>query len=339
LARVLLSGYYGFGNLGDEALLSGLLHGLRARGHQVTVLSADPAGTWALHGVAAVHRVRGVLLALLRHDALVSGGGGLLQDKTSARSLRYYLGLISLAQRLGKRAVVYGQSVGPLSPVGRVAVARALRRVPVAVRDETSRRVLRALDIDAALAADAALLLEASPREPQADAPLLLVPRGGYPEITEGLIYLGQALVSRGQRVAALAIHEAEDGPCVDAMRRELPSLRVLAAASPAEALAQVAGARYVVSGRLHGLILAAVAHLGFSGLVYDPKVAAFLQEAGRPAHALPLDHARLVADVLDPRPLELDKLAVLKGRAEAGLDWLDGALGGGAKKGQRGRG
>ena len=67
----------------------------------ITVLSNNPEKTKALHGTQAVTRYKGLLPALVQSDAVVSGGGGLLQDKTSARSLRYYLGI--LASRQGAR--------------------------------------------------------------------------------------------------------------------------------------------------------------------------------------------------------------------------------------------
>src|SRR5690554_2806609 len=157
--RLLLSGYYGFGNLGDEAILSGLVGALTGRGHQVTVLSSDPVATAEQHGVAAAHRTRGVIGALLRNDVLVSGGGGLLQDATSARSLTYYLAVIRLARLLGKRAAVYGQSLGPLTDAGKRRVARALDGVPAFWRDEQSRAQARELGLDDHVTADAALLL------------------------------------------------------------------------------------------------------------------------------------------------------------------------------------
>ena len=65
--KLLVSGYYGFGNLGDEALLAGMLGGLP--GAQVTVLSGQPEATQTLHNVGAVHRLTG-LGALVTHDAL-----------------------------------------------------------------------------------------------------------------------------------------------------------------------------------------------------------------------------------------------------------------------------
>ncbi len=324
--KVLISGYYGFGNLGDEALLSGLVKGLQEKGHRVTVLSTDPAATTRLHGVAAVHRLGAALPALLHHDALVSGGGGLLQDKSSARSLHYYLGLLRLAKLLRKRAVVYAQSVGPLSPRGEKATAKVLQGLKVAVRDEASQRLLAGLGVRAALTADAALLLEAT-KTSGAGAPVLLIPRAGYPDITAGLVTVARALVGAGQGVAAMAIQENEDRPCLYEMASRVPELQLWRARTPGEALAHIARARYVVSARLHGLVLAAVAHRGFSGLVYDPKVAAFLEEVGGVQHPLPLDTARLVQDVLQPRALDTLRVEGLKRRAKSGLDWLDEVL------------
>ncbi len=200
--RVLVSGYYGFGNLGDEALLAGLIGGLSRYGHQPVILSGDPAASRALHGVPAAARLRGLVPALLRADALVSGGGGLLQDRTSRRSLDYYLGVIRLAKRLGKRVVVYGQSLGPLSDEGRAATAAALRGLPLALRDEQSLELARAMGLTAVLVADAALLLEPAPQaatlEPVAEheRPVVIIPRGGQEPLNESLEKLASALAA-----------------------------------------------------------------------------------------------------------------------------------------------
>ncbi len=328
--KVLISGYYGFGNLGDEALLSGLLSGLRQQGHRVTVLSQDPAQTRRLHGVQAVSRFYGLLPALLRHDALISGGGGLLQDKTSQRSLQYYLGVLALAKRLGKRTVIYGQSIGPLTVAGKQAVARTLHNLPVAVRDKASHELLASLDIQAELVADTALLLN-KPAMPLTDHrdnfPVLLIPRGGYPAITTALISLAKTLLSRGISVAGMALQTQEDNSELAALKAAAPNLELWQADSPSAMLALLSKTRYVVSARLHGLILAAVAEKGFSGIIYDPKVAAFLDEAGAPAFDLPFDVDELASTVLTPLPPCPEKLAALTNRASQGLNWLGQVL------------
>lgn len=328
--NVLISGYYGFGNLGDEAVLSGLVAGLRAHGHNITVLSNNPEKTKALHGVQAVTRYKGLLPALVQSDAVISGGGGLLQDKTSARSLRYYLGILRLAKALGKRVVVYGQGVGPLSPAGERTVRRTLTGVPVAVRDRASQRRLAALGVSAELVADAALLLN----EPKSTTtvsltpPVLLIPRGGHPEITEALVALAKALRVKDIPLAGMAIQPAQDDAPLKSLKEAVPELALWRADTPSAALSTVAGAAHVVSARLHGLVFAAVARRPFSGVVYDPKVAAFAEEAGRGAYTLPL-HLEEVVDAVTVTTLEPESAQIdaLKERAAQGLVWLDQVL------------
>ena len=321
--KVLVSGYYGFGNLGDEALLAGILGGLP--GAQIMVLSGQPDATRALHGVGAFHRLTG-LGALVTHDALLSGGGGLLQDRTSSRSLRYYLGVINLAKRLNKRVVVYGQSVGPLSAAGERAVARALKNVPVAVRDKPSQTLLARLDIPAELVADAALALPQPLARPADDAPVLFVPRGGFRKVTTAFAALAQQLEAEGVPLAGLALQPDEDDRPLDELVRAAPSLQRIAVRTPGEALETVAGSRYLVSARLHGLIFAARAGRPASGVAYDPKVAAFCAEAGFPVHPLNVDLEALHREVFEVG-FDGARVRGLVTRAQTGLTWLQKAL------------
>lgn len=344
--RVVLSGYYGFGNLGDEALLAGLAEGLTRHGHQVVVLSGDPAATRAMHGVAATHRVWGAPFAIARAGAVVSGGGGLFQDATSDRSLRYYLAIVRLARFLGKRVVVYAQSLGPLSTTGRAKVARAMAGASVAVRDEASLALARSLGANPVMVADPALLAPSPPpprRAPlppgpppgAADAgPVVLIPRGAQDELNGALARLARALAEANVPVAAVALHPAHDDAAVERLRSEVPQLAVRRAATVSEALDALSDARYVVSVRLHGCILAARLGIGFAGLSYDPKVRGFLEQARAPAFEAPVDVRSLRELALLAPPCEVHAVHHLIGLAEEGIAWLDGVL-----RGERGQG
>lgn len=320
--NVLISGYYGFGNLGDEALLSGLLNVLKKAGHTVTVLSNNPAATEATYSVKAVHRIKGVPTALLQTDVLISGGGGLLQDKTSFRSLQYYLVLIRMAKGFGKKVLVYGQSVGPLSERGKRAVATTLRDVSISVRDETSQALLQSLELSAHLCADAALLLH-SPKAVSKNQSVVLIPRAGYPEITNALTEVAKALREQGVAVMAAAVQAEEDRNALEQLSAAVPSISVSYPNSPEALLTILAAADYIVSGRLHGLILAAVGGTPFCGLIYDPKVAAFLNEAGAPAFSLPVNIPELIRCTSEKPTIAPAKLEGLKARALKGADWL----------------
>ena len=323
--KLLISGYYGFGNLGDEALLAGLLSQLSA--HDVTVLSAAPAATRELHGVAAKHRYHAALPALLSCDVLISGGGGLLQDKTSSRSLVYYLALIRVAKRLRKKVLVYGQSVGPLSDKGRARVRHSLQNVPLAVRDKASQDLLASLGLESHLCADSALLLDAPGLEFTSSSPILLIPRHGYPDITDGLIRVGRVLRSKGIAVAAASVQAAEDKAELQRLREAIPELEVFDADTPQALLKVISKSAYVVSARLHGLVLAAVAGADFCGVVYDPKVAAFLSEVAAPSFALPLNPQALLRCALDRPEVPQAKVDALKQRALDGVGWLESQL------------
>lgn len=117
MSRLVISGYYGFGNAGDEAMLAAILEAILevVPEADITVISGNPRHTAEKHGVKAVGRfdVTGIFNAIKRCDLLISGGGSLLQDVTSNRSLYYYLSIISLANMLGKKVMLYAQGMGP----------------------------------------------------------------------------------------------------------------------------------------------------------------------------------------------------------------------------------
>lgn len=157
--RLVLSGYYGFRNSGDEAVLLSILTALeqagREQGVAVTpiVLSADPEWTSRQYGVEAVPRMKpGAVLAALRaSDGLISGGGSLLQDATGMGSIPYYLGIMALARWCGKPVFVYAQGIGPVNrTMFRGPIARAFRKAAyVSVRDEESSALLQRFGVPA----------------------------------------------------------------------------------------------------------------------------------------------------------------------------------------------
>ena len=95
MTRVVISGYYGFANAGDEAMLAAIVGSLKdiIPDVSITVITGNCRMTRENHNVQAVHRLNffAIAAAIRRCDILISGGGSLLQDVTSARSLYYYL--------------------------------------------------------------------------------------------------------------------------------------------------------------------------------------------------------------------------------------------------------
>ena len=155
--RLVISGYYGFRNSGDEAVLKSILTALEEESQRSNVtiepivLSIDPEWTTSMYGVRAVHRMKlkEVREALKESDGLISGGGSLLQDATGLKSIPYYLGVIKLAQWLKKPVFIYAQGIGPVNRKFFNPMIKSVFKscTYVSVRDEQSADYLRGLGL------------------------------------------------------------------------------------------------------------------------------------------------------------------------------------------------
>ncbi|GGH64557.1 hypothetical protein GCM10008014_43060 [Paenibacillus silvae] len=155
--KLVISGYYGFRNSGDEAVLKSILTALEEESQRSNVtiepivLSVDPAWTTSMYGVRAVHRMKlkEVREALKESDGLISGGGSLLQDATGLKSIPYYLGVIKLAQWLKKPTFIYAQGIGPVNrKIFNPMIKSVFKSCTyVSVRDEQSADYLRRLGL------------------------------------------------------------------------------------------------------------------------------------------------------------------------------------------------
>ena len=146
MSRVLLSGYYGFDNFGDDAILQSLVSNLKNIDASITVLSHNPKKTASLYEVKSVFMFNPikVVKAISSCDVLISGGGSLLQDVTSVRSLIYYLFILFLAVLFCKRIIIFAQGIGPINnKLLRNLTKFILKKAKlITVRDEISKNLL-----------------------------------------------------------------------------------------------------------------------------------------------------------------------------------------------------
>ncbi len=304
--RVLLCGYYGFGNVGDEAILDVIVQRMRARfpNAALDVLSATPQATATRYGVETTQRweLRAVRRAIARADAVVCGGGGLLQSATSLRSLFYYAGIVREAIRLRRKTMIFAQSIGPLDCLGAMLVRRFCRGVRRAtVRDERSRALLSSLlpSTPVERTADPVFLYDPLPsvdltREGlgPGSQPYAIVCVREAPGFAAGVSRLARAVyrlaTRHGIRVAFLPLGGAPDAAASTAVIRACTAPAVLLPEPTlATAAAAICGARLLVGMRLHALILAARCAVPFVAVPYDPKVSALLEDLEYPLEPL----------------------------------------------------
>jgi polysaccharide pyruvyl transferase CsaB len=302
--RVLISGYYGFGNVGDEAVLKAIIEGLRERAPNIglTVLSAQPHLTTELNSVRAVHRfdLFRIFSELEESAIFLSGGGTLFQDATSRRSFWYYLGMVALAKFWGKKVMIFAQGFGPLRGRFNRLIARwLLDRVDlITLRDNEALNELRRLGVKnqkVFVTADPTfglkhldksegrniLSLEGVP----VGRPLVGIAVRSLPQRSdnERLAFALAAALDRlkqrhGWEPVFLLFQCPEDmaaaSRIVKAMKER--SHVVFRICRPEEMLALFTCFEFVIALRLHALVFAALHDVPMLALAYDPKVSSF---------------------------------------------------------------
>lgn len=145
--KVCVSGYYGFSNFGDEAILDVIVDYLKSKNADITIFSKNPVLTATKHRVKCVNSfdILGVMRNIKNCDVLFSGGGSLLQDKTSLKSLLYYLFVIIYALMKKKQVVIFAQGIGPIkNKIAQIITAQTLKKCDiVTIRDDASLFLVR----------------------------------------------------------------------------------------------------------------------------------------------------------------------------------------------------
>ena len=313
--RVTVAAWIGSANAGDELIFAALRRKLLARGTRITAVSTHPAETADSHVEAVDHRaLASVARAIRECDALLFGGGGLLQDQTSSFNLPYHLSRIVLGRAVGTPFAVVGVGAGPLrTAAGRWQVRRSLRgAVGIAARDQASVDLLRSLGVPGVrLSADLALSLPVPDIAPadvicaclrpwRAARARLPVSSRAQADITaEPMVArlaagLDDAATRTGLGVRLVALQRGWDDLLHRRVAQRMSCAVELATPQPDQVLAQIAASRVVVAMRYHAGIAAMLAGHPMVLIGYDPKLDGLATALGPAASVIPWDPAAL---------------------------------------------
>lgn len=305
MKKIVLSGYYGFNNIGDEAVLAAMIQSLQKEipDVMITVLSNDPMKTEKQYGVKAVNRWRleQIISGLRDCDLFISGGGSLLQDVTGKKSILYYLALIYLALIWKKKVMIYAQGIGPVQrPWAKKLMGRVLNKVDlITVRDEVSRDDLALVGVcrpPIVVTVDPVMgweeprgrpLPESLQSLPWDEGKFVGISLRHWPGLDLGeLADLCDHLVQQGFQMIFLPFHFPGDiCVCRDVaklMKEE--SYLIKDNLSSAEMMNVVGKMHLVIGMRLHALIMAGTQGIPFVSISYDPKVERFARLMGQVA-------------------------------------------------------
>lgn len=355
--RIAICGYHGYSNSGDEALLKAMIDIIRRKYSNVdiTVLSIHPESTGKLYGVNSVYRYNLIKIFKLfkSSDLFIFGGGSLLQDITSKRSLYYYLTILNMAIKSGIKIMLYGNGIGPLNHrISRRKTAKCLNKVDlITLRDDLSDKLLQEIGVNKPpifITADPAFTLS-------------------FDDLSKNESLLMDAKIPKGKKYAVISVREWKNAVnnFVDVIAAFCDNLNEQYNVSPLfvpmqykedseiskaviskmksdgyiiqrpldvdEVFSLIGFSTVTLGMRLHTLIYATTLGVPCIAVSYDPKVTAFMQSIHQP---LCIDAEKMNADsliaLLQKMMLELPEmrndirksLKYLREKAESNADF-----------------
>lgn len=300
--HIVLSGYYGFDNVGDEAILFSIINALRQSepNIQITVLSNNPDSTAKTYGVAAINRwkLKEISQLLKQADGLISGGGSLMQDQTGMKSIPYYSGIIRIAQFHKKPVFVYAQGMGPINKkISQLIVKGTFNKVAqITVRDEASRQLLMDIGVKkpVSIVPDPVIGLDATSFESNwlnaqsFDNGYITVSVRDWPSevnFKQKIVTSLDLLARGGQTIVFIPMHGEHDEKSSHELAAMMTERSIVAPGNVSieEKIAIIGKSDLLIGMRLHSLIFSAIQTTPFIALSYDPKIDAFADIAKQP--------------------------------------------------------
>lgn len=325
--RFLISGYYGYDNAGDEAVLAALLNHVstgvpRA---EFVVTSGALSQTETLHAASeyslrtiARDDFKTIWREMKNCDAFLSGGGSLLQDATSLRNIVYYTALIRLAHAAKKPAMIYAQGIGPLNKtisqkLTRAALQSASTRI-VTLRDPDSKTLLNSIGVTRPIeiTADPVWdLLDEKRTASVSDRLRWCVSLRSWPDAStpdaeaKVLKAIRDAAKHSGATLKFLAMQPARDRALIESLGVAPEEILDTENLHPREIMRLAAQSTLMIAMRLHALIFAAAQGVPCVAVSYDPKVKSLAKLIGAPVieNASESELAKLQAAATEAQP------------------------------------
>ncbi len=298
--KFLISGYYGYDNFGDEAILRAIVSEIRNKfpNSAISVISNSPERTKKLHQCESVHKydVFGILAGLLGCDVFISGGGSLFQDVTSFKSLCYYLAVLYTAQLLHKKTFIYAQGIGPLkSRTARFLTSSVFKKVSlITLRDRNSAEILSGMGINSTVTADPVWALEYKPARKVREGLKIGIQLRKWNSLDEQrLNIIAEVIISNFKNTDAeillISLQQPGDIGVLGSLRDILVQrgftrqIKLLSCLSIEEVIDYIASFDYMIAMRYHAGLVAAKYCVPSLVLSYDPKVTTFARQTSFP--------------------------------------------------------
>ncbi len=293
----MISGYYGSHNFGDDLTLKGLINSLN--GAKGTVLSCNPKNTAVSDHVRVLHRfdLPKIKKTMKKTKVFLLGGGSILQDATSNRSIFYYHYIMKMAIRCHCKTMLYANGIGPITNKrNRKKTIKLLNKVDlITVRDADSADLLRKFNISkpVIVTADDVFSFDISSVSPASKLPqakektIVGVNFKLDPQATHTLLEIAEGLKELSQKYQffyyLIPYHIGQDLPLLQKLHALLPEISapIEATADPISTIRYAAACDYHICERLHGQVMSTILGKPFLPVNYDPKNQSFSMQIG----------------------------------------------------------
>lgn len=276
-----ICGYYGKGNIGDELMLGSIVKGLRniKPSMSLCVVSGDPKKTSRQNIVTSVNRfnIPKINRMVKESGTLILGGGNILQDKTSFRSLYYYYSIVKKAKENNAKVIMLSNGIGPLvREKSKKCVKKVLEYSDyISLRDDNSIRIAKELcNKDIHQTYDYAISGYIPSVEDSEKKYIVFAPKKTDEKNTDSLIRLIDVLKEKyGTDIVVVPFHSKEDRNICEKLAQH-KGVTMLDSADFVDVSELVSHAFAVVGSRLHSLVLAGNCGTPFVSISDDDKLA-----------------------------------------------------------------
>ncbi|MCQ2754998.1 MAG: polysaccharide pyruvyl transferase CsaB [bacterium] len=278
MTKFIVSGYVGFDNFGDEAIVSVLAKYLKEQNaEKITWISSNPCKTAELYGINSVGMFN-FFNALKESDVLISGGGSLLQDITSLKSLVYYVTIIALAILMNKKVIILAQGFSPFrTRIGEFLAKFVLKRCDyISVRDSGSQELLADWGIKSELVSDPVFGIEI----PQTEHKGIGIQLRDFPNLTDEFLYKLADFVSekfKNEEIKLISLQDNYDLHILEKFAKILTDKNIksyiVKNLSVENAVKEISELKYLIGMRFHACLVGAKSSVNVLGINYDKKV------------------------------------------------------------------
>ncbi len=290
MTKYIVSGYIGFDNFGDEAIAHVLTEHLKKEGaEKIVLISSNPEKTKKIHNTDSCPML-GFFKSLKESDVLISGGGSLLQDVTSFKSLMYYIGIIYTALILGKKVEIYSQGIGPInSKIGRFLTKQALKHCSkISVRDKKSQELLKSWGIESTLKKDPVFELELPVKNIKGTVGIQL---RNYPSLSDEFLKGLAGAVSKKFKDKKFEIFSLQDSIDLEVCGRfkrmleknGICDVEILSGLSIDDVFEKISNLEYMIAMRFHANVASIKCGVKTVAINYDIKVKKLAEEYNLP--------------------------------------------------------